>query len=141
MKSAEIDTNAGSLPRKSIKGRSGKEPSLMFPVFLAELRPLFARLRGVKDESVQFESTFLPHPVRFVANTIHRAKYTRAHLVLKGSSRCPQATFADRFRRFDVAQQRGVFSITNPHQMFPLANVPLEAQALGNFEGRDHGAS
>jgi hypothetical protein len=29
------------------------------------------------------------------------------------------------------------FSIPNPQKFLPLANVPLEAQALGNFEGRD----
>ena len=47
------------------KGVSERNLSLMFPVFLAELRPLFFRyrLRRDKDESVEFEFNFLaPHP-------------------------------------------------------------------------------
>jgi hypothetical protein len=28
--------------------------------------------------------------------------------------------------------------VSNPQKFLPLANVPLEAQALGNFESRDH---
>jgi hypothetical protein len=31
-------------------------------------------------------------------------------------------------------------SITNPQKFLPLANVPLEAQALGNAKGRDYTA-
>jgi hypothetical protein len=109
----------------------------MFPILLAELRPLFFRygLRRDKDESVEFEFNFLtPHPgfafrwqhaihqrlqIYNVPNSFEIGIFPGFRLRLRS---------LDRFRRFDVLlpslgkRRAAIFNL-------PLAsNVPI----LGN---------